>query len=61
MKRHPFDTFSFVVGAMLLAIGIIFLTGRDDGTMGLEWFAPTVLIGLGAACLSVGLQRMRRK
>jgi hypothetical protein len=61
MKRHSFDSFSFVVGAMLVAVGVIFLTGRDDGSMGLAWLAPTVLVGLGAACLCVGLQRMRRQ
>lgn len=46
MSRHPVDPFSFVCGLLVLAAGLILLTGNLD-QVPLEWVGPAVAIGLG--------------
>ncbi len=46
MARHPVDLLSFGAGLLVLAIGLLLLTGGLDG-LRLEWAGPIVAIGLG--------------
>lgn len=46
MKRHPVDLLSFGAGLLVLATGLLLLTGSLDG-LRLEWAGPIVAIGLG--------------
>jgi hypothetical protein len=46
MARHPVDLLSFSAGLLVLAIGLLLLTGGLGG-LRLEWAGPIVAIGLG--------------
>lgn len=46
MRRHPVDLFSFVSGLLVLAAGLVLLSGSLD-QVPLEWVGPVALIGLG--------------
>ena len=46
MARHPVDLLSFGAGLLVLALGLLLLTGGLDG-LRLEWAGPVVAIGLG--------------
>lgn len=46
MARHPVDLLSFGAGLLVLALGLLLLTGGLDG-LRLEWAGPIVAIGLG--------------
>ena len=46
MRRHPVDLFSFVSGLLVLAVGLVLLSGTLD-QIPLEWVGPTAAIGLG--------------
>lgn len=46
MARHPVDLLSFGAGLLVLAMGLLLLTGGLDGIR-LEWAGPLVAIGLG--------------
>lgn len=46
MARHPVDLLSFSAGALVLALGLLLLTGGLGGLQ-LQWAAPVVAIGLG--------------
>lgn len=58
MKRHPFDTLSFIFGALFLLVGLLVLAG-DATQMLSAWLAPAVIIGLGMLLLFVGWQSTR--
>ena len=46
MARHPVDLLSFSAGVLVLALGLLLLTGGLEG-LRLEWAGPVVAIGLG--------------
>lgn len=46
MARHQVDLLSFSAGVLVLALGLLLLTGGLDG-LRLEWAGPMVAIGLG--------------
>lgn len=46
MARHPVDLLSFGAGLLVVAIGLVLLTGGLGG-LRLEWAGPVVAIGLG--------------
>lgn len=46
MRRHPVDLFSFVSGLLVLAAGLVLLSGSLD-QVPLGWVGPVALIGLG--------------
>ena len=46
MSRHPVDLFSFVCGMLVLATGLLLLSGNLD-QVPLEWVGPVAAIGLG--------------
>lgn len=46
MSRHPVDLFSFVSGLLVLAAGLILLTGNLD-QVPLEWVGPAAAISVG--------------
>ena len=50
MTRHPTDLLSLVAGLVVLALGLVLLSGgvRD---LRLEWVGPVVAIGAGALIL----------
>lgn len=50
MARHPVDIFSFVSGALVLALGLLLLSGSLGGVP-FEWAGPAVAIGLGVVIL----------
>ena len=58
MKRHRFDTLSFIFGALFLLVGLLVLAG-DATRMLSAWLAPAVIIGLGMLLLFVGWQSTR--
>lgn len=46
MVRHPVDLLSFVSGLLLLAVGLLLLSG-NLGRIPMEWVGPAAAIGLG--------------
>ena len=46
MSRHPADLFSLVAGLLVLALGLLLLSG-GVGDIPMEWVGPAVAIGLG--------------
>jgi len=46
MARHPVDLLSFSAGVLVLALGLLLLTGGLGG-LRLEWAGPVAAIGLG--------------
>ncbi|HLE89052.1 MAG TPA: hypothetical protein VI733_03250 [Candidatus Limnocylindria bacterium] len=46
MARHQVDLLSFGFGLLILAVGLLLLTGGLDG-LHLEWAGPIVAIALG--------------
>jgi hypothetical protein len=46
MARHPVDLFSLVTGLLVLALGLLLLSGGLHG-LRMEWVGPVVAIGLG--------------
>jgi peptidoglycan/LPS O-acetylase OafA/YrhL len=46
MSRHPVDLFSFVCGLLVLAAGLVLLSGNLD-QVPLEWVGPVAAIALG--------------
>jgi hypothetical protein len=46
MTRHPVDLFSLVTGLLVLALGLLLLSGGLHD-IPLEWVGPAVAIGLG--------------
>lgn len=50
MARHPTDLLSFSAGVLVLALGLILLTGGVSDVP-MEWAGPVVAIGLGVLIL----------
>ena len=50
MSRHPVDLFSFVWGLLVLATGLLLLSGNLD-QVPLEWVGPVAAIALGVVIL----------
>jgi hypothetical protein len=46
MRRHPVDLLSFVSGLLVLAVGLLVLSG-NLGQVPMEWVGPAAAIGLG--------------
>ena len=46
MSRHPVDLVSFVCGLLVLAAGLVLLSGSID-QVPLEWVGPLAAIALG--------------
>ena len=46
MTRHPVDLFSLVAGLLVLAMGLLFLSGGLHD-IPMQWLGPAVAIGLG--------------
>jgi len=46
MTRHPVDLFSLVTGLLVLAFGLLLLSGGLHG-IPIGWVGPGVAIGLG--------------
>lgn len=46
MARHPVDLLSFSAGVLVLALGLLLLTGGLEG-LRLDWAGPAVAIALG--------------
>ena len=50
MARHSVDLLSFTFGVLILAVGVLLLSG-DVNQVPLEWAGPAVAIGLGVMIL----------
>jgi hypothetical protein len=50
MARHPADLLSLVSGLIVVAFGLLLLTG-GIGDVPMEWVGPAVAIGLGVLIL----------
>jgi hypothetical protein len=50
MSRHPADLLSLVSGMLVLAFGLVLLTG-SIGEVPMQWVGPAVAIGLGLVVL----------
>lgn len=58
MRRHPFDPWSFVAGALFLAIALAFLPGhRSVADVSPAWFWTLPLLGLGLLVVLTGIRR----
>ena len=58
MKRHRFDPFSFVFGALFLVVGATFLFGGSGLTAARPvrmWPAGTIVVGVSLAVWAVAL------
>lgn len=63
MKRHEFDSFSFISGLVITSIGLVFLLLPEVGDIvnlfshvG-SWFWPLVFIAAGIAVLAPAITR----
>jgi hypothetical protein len=56
MTRHPVDILSLASGLIVVALGLLLLTG-SIGDVPLEWVGPAVAIGLGVLILFAALPR----
>ncbi|MGH2594491.1 MAG: hypothetical protein ACRDH7_00840 [Actinomycetota bacterium] len=57
MKRHRFDPFSFVFGALFMVVGATFLFGGSGLTAARPvrmWPAATIVVGVSLAAWAVG-------
>lgn len=63
MKRHEFDTLSFIAGLVITSIGLVFLLLADVGDIVSlfsdvgSWFWPLVFIAAGIAVLAPAITR----
>ena len=51
MRRHPFDPWSFVPGALLAAFALVVLVGGDVTSWNFSWVGPAILIAAGLTLL----------
>ncbi len=61
MKRHPFDTISFIFGLLFTVFGLTFLLSQDPWNLlfdsfSLGWLLPMVVLAGGAALLVSALR-----
>lgn len=61
MRRRPFDSASFVLGAVIVIVGVVFLLAPDNRTMPLGWLPPVLFFGLGTALVTSSVQRYSRR
>lgn len=54
MSRHPADLLSLVAGLLVLALGLLLLSG-GVGDIPMEWVGPAVAIGLGVVIVVAAL------
>lgn len=59
MSRHPIDLFSFVCGLLVLAAGLLLLSGSLD-QVPLAWVMPVAAIGLGVVIAVAATSRVDR-
>lgn len=63
MKKHRFDTLSFIAGLMVTGIGLLFLLPREPGDIfdffgGIgNWLVPVLFLAVGVAVLAPLLAR----
>lgn len=50
MARHTADLLSLVAGSLILAVGLVLLSGGVSDVP-MEWVGPAVAIGLGAVII----------
>jgi hypothetical protein len=50
MQRHPIDLLSLITGLLVLALGLLLLSGGLSG-LRMEWAGPAVAIGSGVVIL----------
>ena len=51
MNRHELDPVSLVFGFAFTGLGLLFLIGRADQALRLQWVWPLLLLALGAGIL----------
>jgi hypothetical protein len=50
-RRHPLDPISLTFGFAFTGLGLLFLVGRADQALRLQWVWPLLLLALGAGIL----------
>ena len=61
VKRHETDPISLACGAILLVIGVVFLSGKVNAFDFVSiWALPVALLAGGIVLAAVGLARHRR-
>jgi hypothetical protein len=60
MTRHSVDLLSLIAGSLVLAIGLVLLTGGVSD-VAMEWVGPAVAIGLGVMILVAARPQSERK
>ena len=51
MNRHELDPISLTFGFVFTGLGLLFLIGRADQALRLQWIWPLLLLALGAGIL----------
>ena len=51
MNRHELDPVSLTFGFVFTGLGLLFLIGRADQALRLQWVWPLLLLALGAGIL----------
>ena len=51
MRRHELDPVSLTFGFAFTVLGLLFLIGRADQALRLQWVWPLLLLALGAGIL----------
>jgi hypothetical protein len=51
MRRHELDPVSLTFGFAFTGLGLLFLVGRADQALRLQWVWPLLLLALGAGIL----------
>ena len=51
MNRHELDPVSLIFGFVFTGLGLLFLIGRADQALRLQWVWPLLLLALGAGIL----------
>jgi hypothetical protein len=51
MTRHELDPISLTFGFAFTGLGLLFLLGRADQALRLQWVWPVLLLALGAGIL----------
>jgi hypothetical protein len=50
-RRHQLDPISLTFGFVFTGLGLLFLVGRADQALRLQWVWPVLLLALGAGIL----------
>jgi hypothetical protein len=51
IRRHQLDPISLTFGFVFTGLGLLFLVGRADQALRLQWVWPVLLLALGAGIL----------